>query len=233
MEILKFKISGMGATFTRPYINSTFTSYSHIHKVAILGLLGAVIGIQKEKNLYVDSLPPFYTQLKNFKISIVPKKAKFPSKVSNITETSGMFNKNSTFLVAYEELIRPEWDIYVYGEDENFSKIKDYILNRKSVFIPYLGKNHFEAKISNMKLIEDQPLTNEICRVDSLFREKDVESIQVEQESNIYLKEGLPIGINNKTFQYDEDIFVFTDGLVKLSNLDNIKKCENKIIYFV
>ncbi|WP_315074471.1 type I-B CRISPR-associated protein Cas5b [uncultured Clostridium sp.] len=237
MKILKFELSSIGATFSRPYINSVYTSYSHIHKVALLGLLGSIIGIEKGfKNELRNKIPEAYENLKDIKVSIVPRLSKFPSKINTLTETTGMFNDRNTFLVQYEELIRPKWDIYLYSDKLNkcFEKIKDYILNNKAVYIPYLGKNHFQADIREIELLEDQALDiSHITSIDSLFISSEIIT-EATNINRVFIEESLPISLNSKTYQYEESVFRYTNDVVTdIVSKENIKKCNNRILYFI
>lgn len=45
MEILKFKLSGKSAFFKKPEVNTYYYfTYGNIHRVALLGILGAILG---------------------------------------------------------------------------------------------------------------------------------------------------------------------------------------------
>ena len=45
MEILKFKLSGKNAFFKKPEVNTyCYFTYGNIHRVALLGILGAILG---------------------------------------------------------------------------------------------------------------------------------------------------------------------------------------------
>lgn len=235
MEILRFDVSSIGATFSRPYTNSAYTTYSHIHKVAITGLLGAIIGINKShKNTIRKELTEAYKVLNKLKIAIVPKQDSFPKILNTYTETTGFFNAGSTYLIPYEELIRPKWSIYVYDESESkeFEQIKDFILNNKAVFIPYLGKNHFQAKISNMKLLQSQDFEpKSVNKIDSLFAADEV-TLSPTDEDRFFIKESYPVGMNEDSIQYIEKSLIFTNDYVEDYKADLIK-CDNKILYFI
>lgn len=102
MEALKFELSARHAFFKNPEVNSIFyATYGQIHKVALLGMFGAVLGysgyprigklegsngtdkqnqwLEKNapdfyKKLQPDrEYPEFYEKLKSLKIAIVPK----------------------------------------------------------------------------------------------------------------------------------------------------------------
>lgn len=233
MEIVKFTLSGQGASFTRPHFNSVISSYSHIHKVALLGLLGAIIGIDKNNNV-PEKEPLFYEKLKNLKVSIVPYKEKFFSKNDTIVESTGFFNKDgSNYIPTYENLINPCWDIYIMkNENEYYEDIKDKLLNKEAVFFPYLGRNHWFANIDNVKVYEGD-ITEDFDKIDSLFIS---ENIETEKEiicfgKRVYFKEYMPIGFNETLKQYKEMPFLFTNDRV-VNNNEKLISCDNRVLYF-
>jgi CRISPR-associated protein Cas5h len=47
MKALSFNLSGNFAHFKKPDVNSyAYFTYSHIHKVALLGIIGAILGLE-------------------------------------------------------------------------------------------------------------------------------------------------------------------------------------------
>ena len=45
MEILRFRLSGKNAFFKKPEVNTyCYFTYGNIHKVALLGMFGAILG---------------------------------------------------------------------------------------------------------------------------------------------------------------------------------------------
>ena len=85
MEILKFKLSGKSAFFKKPEVNTyCYFTYGNIHRVALLGILGAILGYKgysqmqdilsnkKKKGKLESSYPEFYEKLKDLKIAILP-----------------------------------------------------------------------------------------------------------------------------------------------------------------
>lgn len=102
MRILKFTLSGKSGFLKKPDVNSNlYFTYGNIHKVALTGLLGAVLGyggynsmnikniFNKKKKEAVQDFPEFYERLKDLKISIVPNGEKgFISKKVQIFNNS-------------------------------------------------------------------------------------------------------------------------------------------------
>ena len=47
MDVLKFKLSGKSAFFKKQDVNSyVYFTYGNIHKVALLGMFGAILGYE-------------------------------------------------------------------------------------------------------------------------------------------------------------------------------------------
>lgn len=74
MQALKFRLKGKHAFFKIPAVNSYYYfTYAQIHKVALLGIFGAILGydgyqqMQKE-----DRFPEFYERLQALKVSVIP-----------------------------------------------------------------------------------------------------------------------------------------------------------------
>ena len=232
MEILKFTLSGQGASFTRPHFNSIISSYSHIHKVSILGILSAIIGIEKDKEII--GLPTFYKELKDLQISIVPHKRTFFSKNDTVVESTGFCNDGSNYVATYETLLNPCWDIYIIKSDNiHYENIKTKLIKNEAVYQPYLGRNHWFANISNVEILDGE-IADNVEQIDSLFIKTDVE---IEENDDflvkrVYFKEFMPVGFNELLCQYEEKPLIYTNDIVIDSSVDLIQVKE-KVLYFI
>lgn len=80
METIKFDLTATMAIIRKPDSNETYYTYNFPHKIMILGMLGAIIGLngynyyslQKHLGKKVNAMPEFYEKLKQLKIAIVP-----------------------------------------------------------------------------------------------------------------------------------------------------------------
>ena len=72
MRALKFTLSGKNAFFKKPEVNAYFYfTYGQIHRVALLGILGAIVGYKGYG--CTGTYPEFYEKLKDLKVSVVPR----------------------------------------------------------------------------------------------------------------------------------------------------------------
>ena len=255
METIKFDLTANMAIIRKPDSNETYYTYNSRHKIMILGLLGAIIGLngyncnllQKNLGRKVNGNPEFYEKLKNLKIGIVPNlgKENFSRKIQAFNNSVGYAsNETGNNLIVKEQwLEKPSWTIYILeNESEEYRKIKDYLINKKCEYIPYIGKNDHFADIKNVTVEETKQLSEKITKIDSLYDEKianlkdnlleEILGFEIAEDRKYFLyKEVLPISLNEK-IGYDEyKEFVYTNQELEIEDNSNIYKVNEKNIY--
>ncbi|MBX4264469.1 type I-B CRISPR-associated protein Cas5b [Clostridium estertheticum] len=254
MQAIKFKLTGRTAFFKKPDVNiNTYFTYNNIHKVALIGLLGAVIGLQghiqqnrsiKEGNIV--EYPEFYSKLKDLKICIKPfgKNGYFSKKVQVFNNGIGFYNKDKDDrpcnLVVKEQWIEnPVWEIYLLNdgsiEETLFNKLEDYLLHNKCTYIPYLGKNDHPAVIEECKIVNLEDV-EDIEHIDSLFSVEKVvigDAPYIEGGDIYFFKEFSPVSLSKQYNFYEFKELCYTSLLIEeVVTNDNIYKEEEKIIAF-
>lgn len=255
MKILKFRLWGRTAFFKKPEVNTyLYFTYGNIHKVALLGLLGAIVGYsgynkfdfkrrsdKKIKNEY----PEFYQKLKSLKVAIEPTNegAAINKKVQVFNNSVGYASKEmgGNLIVKEQWLEDPSWNIYILIDNEEAEMVADYILNSRTTYQPYLGKNDHYANISEVKLYEDCvkmlkiDKSNSLCfKEDISFSVLDLEDLDDEDEMEVVFKysESLPFEIQEETNLYKMKSFVYSNMNVKEIKSKDIYRVENKNIIF-
>ena len=100
MKLVSFDIEADFGFFRKPDTNNTINlSYNLIHKPAILGIFGAILGLEgyKEKG----KLPQYYELLKSLKVGVQPlnhEKGNFLKTNIKYSNTVGYANKGTNFL---------------------------------------------------------------------------------------------------------------------------------------
>lgn len=93
MKALKFTLSGNTAFFKVPSVNSNcYFTYGNIHKPALLGIFGAILGYSgymNQANIY----PEYYDKLKDLQISIIPNRRNFKKKIQVFNNSVGYASK--------------------------------------------------------------------------------------------------------------------------------------------
>ena len=245
MQLLKFCLSGKTAHFKKPDVNSyAYFTYSHIPKVALMGILGAIAGFggysqQKEDDIY----PEFYEKLQNLKLAIVPPR-----------ETRGYFSKkihvfnNSVGYASAEEggnlIIREQWlediswEIYLMLdelEQETVELLKQKILSGEAVYIPYLGKNDHFADITDVCLVDCEKIDS-TAQIDSLFFIKDIylDEDEFDDEYPYLFKDYMPIELRPdiNMYKYEEIGYTNREVLHVIGDAE-LFKANGKFITFI
>ena len=231
MKAISFKLSGKTACFRKPDVNVyTYFTYNNIHKPALLGILGAIVGFggytqlfEKNRDLkkgsleYDDGYPEFYKKLQHLKVSITPlaPNGYFSKKIQTFNNSVGYasFEQGGNLIVREQWLENPQWQIMILDDgSEEFTKISEYLLGGKSVFIPYLGKNDHIANIKDVMPVDlSEPSGNFI---DSLFM-KNFEKLDGwvrESDDNPYIfQEISPYSLQRDYHFYEYESLVFTN----------------------
>ena len=78
MEILKFTLSGKQAMFKKPEVNAVqYYTYGQLHKPALLGIFGAIMGYSGYNQMQPsDAYPEYYQKLASLQVSILPNAEK-------------------------------------------------------------------------------------------------------------------------------------------------------------
>lgn len=188
MKAIKFNLSGKTAFFKKTDVNQDiYFSYSHIHKINILGILGSLIGLSGYSKQYEEKTihPEFYDKLKKLKIAIVPTggdNGYFSKKVVIFNNATGLSTTGGeTENIREQWLLDVSWDIYILNDNsEEYEKVLDYLLNKRAKFIPYLGKNDHFAEIKNVEEIDLREIDNVNC----------IHSLYIIENENIIVDKG-------------------------------------------
>lgn len=264
MKAIKFELYGKSAMFKKPDVNSyAYFTYNNIHKVALLGILGAVIGLggynrqsgklreeMKEgkkpdgKNLPGNEFPEFYERLKDLKVSIVPdrkEKGYFTKKIQVFNNSVGYASKEEggNLIVREQWLENPRWTVYLLEdggiEKVLFEKLREYLVQRKCEYMPYLGKNDHMANISGYGEVDLEKGGDD--HLDSLFF---ADSVELDKEVDTYddklpfiFKEVAPIGLNREYNFYEFKEFMMTNRfLTGLECLEHVYSTEDRTLQF-
>lgn len=243
--------------FRKPDANNTINlSYNILHKPALLGILGAIIGLDgyKEKG----KMPGYYNALKDVKIGVEPigqQKGIFNKIVIKYTDSTGFNNIDKdnqpcTRVIEGEAtLIKPAYRVYLLLNLENAyqNKLHEYLQAGKAEYLPYFGKNEYSAwwEVESFKdyILEETKVENKSKTIKTLFLKKhvindvkddllvDLFNFEKEEVPYFYF-ERLPMGFNEELMQYEIGDYVF--GTYKIKNniqLDNLYYLKSENAY--
>lgn len=253
MKAISFELSGKTAIFKKPDVNSyAYFTYNNIHKPALLGILGAIIGLDGYTKLYDENrglkdgklgfnrgFPDYYEKLKDLKISIIPlaRNGYFSKKIQTFNNSVGYasFEQGGNLIIREQWLENPKWQIIILeNETQEYKKIKEYLLNKKAIYIPYLGKNDHFANIDFVKEIELE-MSIDFEKIDSLFMEEyfEIEDSAGRRVLPFIFRENSPVSLQKDFHFYEYKNIIFTNQKVNLKKeFENIYCFEEKNCFF-
>lgn len=247
MRAVTFELSGETAFFKKPDVNTyAYFTYSQIHKVALLGLLGSIIGLKGYSQQEGETYPKFYEVLKDLKVAICPTsagdlKGVCSKKLQVFNNSVGYASQEEggNLIVKEQWLEHPSWQIYILeNKQPYYEELKRYLLESRCKYIPYLGKNDHFANISHVKEITVEKAQH-ITQIHSLYPAEAViyEEEEYDWEGTVYYKyqEKLPIGLEPYCNQYEVTTFVMSNRIIKQVNMregDVLGKYQEEILYF-
>lgn len=238
MKALCFTLEGKTAFFKKPEVNSyVYFTYGNIHKVALIGMFGAILGYGgytqkfnkegKPKRLE-ESFPEFYEKLNGLKVAICPNAEKgfISKKIQTFNNSVGYASKETggNLIVKEQWLENPSWEIYVLMDCPEAMKLSEALQAGKCVYIPYLGKNDHVADIRNVHVEEMVEQKSGNGKLYDLFPKENGElqinkvSLWEEDEMTYKYEEKLPYELNAWTNNYILKSFIYTDALVNWEN---------------
>jgi len=262
MKAISFKLSGKTACFRKPDVNQfAYFTYNNIHKPVLLGLLGAILGLKghiqlsnenrriEEENKAVkkkadkkplnDGFPEFYERLKDLKISITPlaPHGYFSKKIQVFNNSVGYASKEmgGNLIVREQWLEEPKWQIIILDDGSSeYEKLKEYLLNGKSVFVPYLGKNDHPARIDEVREIELRDFIEGV-KISSLFIENRCEIFggKPRGELSYLFREVSPMRLQKEYHFYEYENLIFTNHKVVSSEYRDIYSYDNQNYFFL
>lgn len=199
LPIVTFRISGRYAHFRRPYTNVSSLSYPFPSRPTIAGLLGAILGIQKDEvsetfnelNLKVavaiEKQIKTVTHVTNFRqdgIGGIDYSIKRPKKGWKPKELKNIPPYNEPTQIPMELLRNPSFLIYVHlADNDRFKKLISRLKTERYFYTPCLGLSEFIACIEFIDCKDATKLPPAEYEVKSVIAKEDCKLIREKLEA--------------------------------------------------
>lgn len=222
VDCIVFRVSGKYGHFRRPEATTSALTFSCIHPIAVKGLVGAILGIDRKelyeqtKNIIVGIrvISPVITDMQGIKI--VPPTGK------------GGFNVPATM-----QFIRnPIYEIYINWDIEHLNELEKRLKNKTAAFTPCLGISEFIAKVSFISRT-NAIIQNNCTKVDSVIPIRCIINRVYPAEDVTEREDYIPVN-NNKFREYiaKEHIIFSTDNAIEGIINTDIWRVGDQNVYF-
>lgn len=252
MKALCFMLSGKTAFFKKPEVNSyAYFTYGNIHKIALLGIFGAILGYGGHTQKFnkegrpkqiTEGFPEFYERLYRMNIAAAPvaENGFIRKKIQTFNNSVGYASKEQggNLVVKEQWLEGPAWNIYVLLDCAEAEKLGEMMLQGKCVYIPYLGKNDHYADIEDVRVEEMNETKSGKGQIAALFP-KENGTIQFSdgfwsdnEDITFKYEEKLPYQLDAWTNNYILKSFIYTDAAVLWENQKVYKNGKKFIMFY-
>ena len=223
-KLISFDLKSDLGFFKVPDLNDVYLTYNMIHKPALLGILGSILGLSG----YTENskMPEYYEKLKHLKIGIEPLNSEngtYQKMMVKYVNSTGFANDDGNLIVTEQILIKPEFRCYLLLDIDNSVEKLLYrrIKSQESYYIPYFGKNDFQlwwekdlVKEYNFEIFDYSKnfKINTIFKKDTAIREYIAKTYSRTGSISFHHFERLPINYDEVLFQYNFGDFVFSDA---------------------
>ena len=207
-KIIVFDIWGRYAHFKKIYVTTSALSYAVPFKTSVYGIVGAILGLEKEGNKYLDSFDQ-----ENCKIAIqVVNPIKIQRLNINLSVEPGPIkgNRKPTMM---EYVTNPYYRIYFWHSDQSLmDDLLQHLKNKTSVYTPVLGLAHCLANFSlvgfyDLKSFESTEVIHSVIPKSQVV---DIDS-QYWEENEVHIQEQdmYPLEMNTKREVTKRDSILF------------------------
>lgn len=151
MKVLSFQISGPFAAFRDPSVTSNQTVYYIPSKSSVIGILGAMIGIERDNTLGEMYGRNYLDMLAQTKIGI--RMLNHPKKITLFTNHRSL-KEPKTKPFKTEILENPCYEFFVSTNETYLKQLKRSIEHKQFVYSPYLGHAYCPATISELNMMD-------------------------------------------------------------------------------
>ena len=178
MELIHFRLRGRYAHFLRAEASASALSYPVPPRTVILGILGAVLGLPKDKPQIVlepaniaifGKLPK--THWHRAKLRKNPP-APLPRFIRNIQKTHKNTAPEKSTLILQEWLFEPSYIVWVSIPEPYHSELKSRLKRRQWYFSPSLGLSEMMADIEYIGANEGIPLSQNTYDIQSVLQQE-------------------------------------------------------------
>lgn len=235
-KVIVFDIWGEYAHYRKIYTTTSPLTYSIPPRTALVGLISAILGIDKK-----EYIPYFSKEKSNIALGIISpiKKVRISE---NLVDTKSGHSikmhliKNRT-QIRYEFVKDPKYRIFFWHTDNKiYNTLKDLLLQHKSIYTPCLGLSELLCNFEYIGEYKVKEISENINKteISSCIPIKILKDVKFEQDKE-YFTETVPIEMKENRIVIDyEEILYERQGRNISAVVKKFWKLENsvQIVFF-
>ena len=185
MRIIAIDVKGNYGQFKRNYTTSSPLTYSLITPTAIYGMIGAILGLDKKNNEYLNFVNQETVRVGARSLAPIQKTV-MSLNYLNAKEKDEFFYKKGQSPTRVEWLKNVKTRIFISFSDNDLAdQFKDMVENSRNVYPVYLGTTECVATVEYVGDFEAEKIENEVvltgCAVpiDLIYKQPDNFSIEI------------------------------------------------------
>ena len=224
MKCLVFKVRGDYARFRKSYTTTSALTYLLIHPVAVRGMIGAILGINREK---------LYEKTKDIEVAV-----QVINKIRKDMQSFNLINMKSNdkifrFPSNVEFLRDVEYRLFIKSDENIISELEKSLKQGEFIFTPYLGASEHIAKVEYEGVYNCEKLPKGNHKVISVV---DLESNTIDfgDDDIMLTTDNIPIDNdkNREYIKYKKVIFATDENKISV-NTDNCYKVGEYNVVFL
>jgi CRISPR-associated protein Cas5h len=175
MKLISFQITGRYGHFLRAEGGASALTYPVPPRTAILGIIGAVLGLKKDQSQIL--LEPAHIALSGKLPQMHWHKAKFrkdppetlTTTIKRTQKTEKATKPEKATLIGQEWLFNPCYTVWISIPEPHFTDLERRLIEKRWHFQPSLGLSEMMAELNYLETGEIVPLTSGTHYVNSVF----------------------------------------------------------------
>lgn len=240
MEVIVFDLWGDFAHFKKFYTTSSPLTFSFPPPPTLKGMLGAIIGADKNEYLHL-----FSKDLCKIALKIVNPVKKVRYGLNHINTKGGYWvplkkkNHEARTQIRTEFLKSPKYRVYVYHKNEEiFDKLHSKLESHESFFTLSLGLSELLGNFEFIGIFDFQGKENDnnVVEIDTVIPVNLIKEYGIVFEENKkYFKERIPLDMNGERIveKYEDVVFEAEGNIIK-ANVHKYWEGSNgeRIVFF-
>lgn len=241
MELINFQLSGRFAHFLRAEASKNALSHPVPPRTVILGILGAILGLSKDKpqvdlepaNIAISGKLP-KTHWHRVKLRKDPP-VSLPRLIRKTQKADRNTIPEKATLILQEWLFDPSYTIRVSIPEPYHGKLQSRLRDRRWYFTPSLGLSEMMADIGYLGSNECSPLPQGTYDIQSVFPQKTVtfETDQIFEKELVIHSLQMPRSVTPDRIFSHCNYFVERDGRPVPVETDHAYKIDDQVVMFL